>query len=79
MNARTTIANRIVALTGGNKKSIYLAPWDDRRISWEENTLLGHYYYEDLDKFYEIMDKATEGTGYFVELINSVEGHICKI
>ena len=72
---RNLIADRMRKSTKGE---IFLASWDDKRIAWEENHMMTWCYWEDINKFYEIIDAATEGTGYFIELINSVEAHICK-
>ena len=78
---RQKIANRLIKMTSfpehNIKGDIFLAPWDDARIAWEDN--LSMNYYDDLDGLINLLDKACEGTGYFIELINSVEGRICKI
>ena len=73
--ARDKIANRINKAIEGK---VYLAPWDNKRIAWED-TSLAFTRYNNLTVFHEILDKACEGTGYFIDCINNVEGHICKI
>ena len=79
-DARQLIADRLIKMTSfpeqNIKGEIFLAPWDDARIAWEDNFAMD--YYDDLDGLIKLLDKACEGTGYFVEFINSVEGHVCK-
>lgn len=83
---RQLIADRIIDITTVVDKefdinevgSIFLAPWDNKRISWEENFLLSCYYDQEPDKFYDILDQACKDTGYFIELINGCEGHLVK-
>lgn len=68
---------RILKERLGETDTIYAAPWDSRRIAWEDS-YLAEMYYTDIDGFQDILDEACKGTGYFIENINTVEAHICK-
>lgn len=71
---RKLIKKRLENEVGG---VIFCADWQDNRIAWEESSL-STMYHTDFAKFDEIITKVCEGTGYFIELINSCEGEIHK-
>lgn len=56
---------------------LYCADWDNRRIAWED-TPLSSYYWDDPDKFYEVIE-SIQPKGWYIELINSCEGHLYEI
>jgi len=77
---RDTIAKNLQKILSdkfGETDTVFSAPWDDRRIAWEES-YLADLYYNQIDTFQNILDEACEGTGYFIENINTVEAHVCK-
>ena len=69
--------DKILKKEYGETSKIYRAEWDVRRIGWE-STIMSELYYSDLDSFLDILDRACDGLGVFVELINTEEGHICE-
>lgn len=58
---------------------IYCAPWDCRRIAWEE-TILGDLYHSPsgYGQLVELLQDACEGEDCYIEFENSVEGRIWK-
>ena len=80
---RDKIGNKIQAILDrdynyGDMDKIYMADWDLKRLSFE-GTVLSDMYYTDPDTYQAILDRACKGTGHFIENINSVEVHVCKI
>lgn len=49
--------------------------WDANKIQWEDS-FLSDMYHDNIDAFYDILDKACKGLGCFIELDNSCIGTI---